>query len=619
MGTLYLFVGLVILMLIIFAVLLGSSSRAEVIEHWGKRRCDIDVLLASAMFKPDDDMRSASAFAADNFNFCVGELVTKQLTTLYAPLFGTLQSQMGAADVFSEIMGTLRLQMKSIFTPFTGMMGSNWVKFKQIGSLFSRIFQQLYMAMKRAAGMGVAAMYVGISLFIGMLNAIDFTLNVIIIILYIIFALAILYYAPVIPAIFFIILATVGIEIAFPGRLGGKGFCFSGDTPILLSDSTSKPISEIKKGDTLEGGGVVETVQIVKDSEEDLYVLDGITVTGTHRVWYDVKQEYIDVNKHPDATLTDKKIKALWDLSTSNRIIPVKGLTATIKFSDWEDLPQHWCFVPKTPIVLYSGEITPISNVRLGDILRDGSIVEAVLQLPGENECLYEFFGIHVSGQHRVWSYKYNKFICIKDHHLANKTTLSVPVLWSLITTKRTIIVKGTHGSIRFADWEELPNTKECAKGWDYIVRSQINDTHIQVSPIPQFAPCLDETALILRYEADITELVPLSSIKIGDRVSDIRGATKVIGFCKRRVQGGLHMHGIRLTDGVWIGGSDWHHPSGETDDLEWDGVQLVTESGTFTVHNQHGEQRLNVRDFTEVGVSRLSATYRMEDQMFPG
>ena len=554
MGTLYLFVGLIFLMLIIFAVLLGSSSREEVIQHWGKRRCDIDVLLASAIFKPDDDMRSSSAFASDNFNFCVGELVTKQLTTLYAPLFSTLQSQMGAADIFSEIMGTLRLQMKSIFTPFTGMMGSNWVKFKQIGSLFSRIFQQLYMAMKRAAGMGVAAMYVGISLFVGMLNAIDFTINVIIIILYIIFALAILYYAPVIPAIFFIILATVGIEIAFPGRLGGKGFCFSPDTPVLLSDSTTKPISEIKKGDVLKGGGVVDKVQIIEDSDEDLYTLDGIIVTGTHRVWYEQEDRYIDVKTHPEAILSKKKLATLWDLATSNNIIPVKGLTTTIQFSDWEDLPQHWCFVPGTPIVLYSGELVPICQIQLGDTLRDGSIVEAVLELPGNGQLLYEFFGVHVSGLHRVWSYSHDKYIYIKDHNLATKTSMTVPVLWSLITSKRTIIANGTHGSIRFADWEELPNTYESAKGWDYIVRSQINPTHIQYSPIPTLAPCLDGSLWILRWsKPGMTEYVPLSSIVSGDVILDGSSVTRVIGLCRRRIQGGLFMRGIRTTDGLWI------------------------------------------------------------------
>jgi hypothetical protein len=609
-------------MMVIFAILLGSSSRDEVMQHWGKRRCDIDVLLASAMFKPDDDTRTSSAFASDNFNFCVGELVTKQLTTLYAPLFGSLQAQMGSADVFSEIMGTLREQMKNIFTPFTGLMGSNWVKFKQIGSLFSRIFQQLYMAMKKAAGIAVAAMYVGISLLIGMLNAIDFTLNVIIIILYIIFALAILYYAPVIPAIFFIILATVGIELAFPGRLGGKGFCFAPDTPIVMSDSTVKPINTIKKGDILKDGGVVETVQIVKDSQEDLYLLDGILVTGTHRVWYEEKQEFINVSEHPEATLTDKKLVELWDLSTTTNKIPVKGLSRTITFSDWEDLPQHWCFVPETPIVVYSGEVKPISSIGLGEILRDGSIVEAVLQFPGEKEMLYDFFGVKVSGLHKVWSYKQDKYISIKDHHLATKTTLTVPVLWSLITSKRSIIAKGTNGLIRFADWEELPAST--AEGWDYIVRSQINTVHLQKAPVPRVPPCLDEGAWVLRYrEDDKAEYILLGSVQAGDVILDSFSTgkrAKVIGLCKRRVEGGFSVAGLRMTDGIWIRGDfEWVHPTGILDTKEWDGVQLVTDSGSFTIHGVDKEDQYTVRDFTEVGISRLSATYLIEEQMFPG
>ena len=263
--------------------------------------------------------------------------------------------------------------------------------------------------------------------------------------------------------------------------------------------------------------------------------------------------------------------------------------------------------------------------MQVGDVLQDGSIVQAVLQFPGKDQELYEFFGIHVSGLHKVWSYREEAYICIKDHPLSVQITETVPTLWSLITSSRVILAKGTYGTIRFADWEELPDTPKAAEVWDYIVRSQINSYSIQLNPIPTHPPCLDGTARVLRYNEGKDEphvdYVQLSLIIAGDIILDGAAYTKVVGLCKRRVSGGLFIHSIRVTDGLWIEGDDgdWYHPQGVLDNNEWDGLQLVTESGTFTVLGQDTEDHIHVRDFTEVGISRLSNTYAMEDKMFPG
>jgi hypothetical protein len=621
MESLYLFLFILFLSFVGFAILAGSSSREEIMNNWEERRCDFTVLLASFNYKPDSDTRSSSEFASDNFSYCVSEIAANQMKIIFSPLFELLKSQMQTADLFSDIMNQLRLQFKNIFTPFSSLMNSNWVKFKQIGFLFNRIFQHLNAGMNQAGGLAAAAMYAGISLMVGMINAIDFVVNVIIIILFIIFSLVILYYAPVIPAMFFIVLAMVGIEIAFPGRLGGKGFCFIGDTPIVLRNSTTKPIREIKKGDILKGGGTVETVIKIDNNKEELYVLDGITVTGSHKIWSEEKQSYIYVKVHPDAVESDEDPSIeLWDLKTTNNIIPVKGNSGILQFSDWEELPQHWCFIPETPILMKTGTTLQIQSIQLGDILIDDSVVEAVLQVPGNNECLYEYKGIYVSGAHRVWSQERKEFIPIKEEPLARKTTQTVPVLWSLITSTRIIPIQGLDSRILFADWEELPNTEQATKQWDALVRLQLNKKDDDLCKIPKNAPCLDPTLQVIKKipRLNIRHFTVLQYIQAGDYIWDGTAYTKVLGICKRRVSGYLDFHGKRITDGVWIEGSDgdWEHLYGIHKENSWDGLQLITESGSFSVYSPFSKTSIRVRDFTEVGSILLANTFLMEHEI---
>jgi hypothetical protein len=77
------------------------------------------------------------------------------------------------------------------------------------------------------------------------------------------------------------------------------------------------------------------------------------------------------------------------------------------------------------------------------------------------------------------------------------------------------------------------------------------------------------------------------------------------------------------MTSGVWLineSKSDnpmkWDHPIGSEDTIPWSGMTLITDSGVFKVllDSPHGSL---VRDFTEVGFSRLPETYtRVESVM---
>jgi hypothetical protein len=109
--------------------------------------------------------------------------------------------------------------------------------------------------------------------------------------------------------------------------------------------------------------------------------------------------------------------------------------------------------------------------------------------------------------------------------------------------------------------------------------------------------------------------LTKMNKVRIGDWIKDLGGAwTQVIGICTRRVNRTLGKRGSRLTDGVWLRDvrGVWNHPTGNSTNDPWTGYQLITTSGSFAIFIDNDEHI--IRDFTEVGLSRLEESYEKED-----
>ena len=115
------------------------------------------------------------------------------------------------------------------------------------------------------------------------------------IVLYIMLAMAIIFFLPILPVMVFVFMATAGIESAFPGKTGGMGavFCFTPDTRVLISGGHCKKIQEIVIGDTLIDGSSVEAVIELPGASEQIYELHGVHVSGGHRVWLEGEKDFV--------------------------------------------------------------------------------------------------------------------------------------------------------------------------------------------------------------------------------------------------------------------------------------------------------------------------------------
>ena len=119
------------------------------------------------------------------------------------------------------------------------------------------------------------------------------------------------------------------------------------------------------------------------------------------------------------------------------------------------------CFYPLTPIKLQNGNIKYIQDIILGDILEDGSIVEAVMQIDNKRnpEPLYKIknngvnnSNIYVTGSHLVYNSFNKSFVKVKNYKNA-VISKDVHTDWfsCLITSTHNIKI----GSELFWDWED--------------------------------------------------------------------------------------------------------------------------------------------------------------------
>lgn len=208
---------------------------------------------------------------------------------------------------------------------------------------------------------------------------------------------------------------------------------------------------------------------------------------------------------------------------------------------------QFFCFAPST-IVRKKGSIRiPIRNIRPGDVLEDGSIVNSVLILDGRMTKMVSLKGICVSGNHKV--YHNSKWIRTEDHPDAVSLDTKHPYLYCLNTSTNTIQIR----DYLFKDYEETSDPKILYK-FSSMVEQVHNGEHLEHNKMKRFNP------LAYRYTGiyPATPVVmsdgttkPMNEIAIGDTVAKggtVLGMAYHVGYPEVTV-----VDGVPCSPGTWV------------------------------------------------------------------
>jgi len=115
------------------------------------------------------------------------------------------------------------------------------------------------------------------------------------------------------------------------------------------------------------------------------------------------------------------------------------------------------CFHPNTQVELKNGTIKPMKEINLGDILKDGSRVESVMQIDNKVDKIPFYViknsgnDIYVTGSHFVYDSTLSKFVKVENYSKAQLTDVRTEWFSCLITSNHKIPI----GNEIFWDWED--------------------------------------------------------------------------------------------------------------------------------------------------------------------
>ena len=274
------------------------------------------------------------------------------------------------------------------------------------------------------------------------------------------------------------------------------------------------------------------------------------------------------------------------------------------------------CFAPDTPVQLKDGTLKPISEIKLGDVLRDGGRVTAT-HIFRSRDTFYNLYGVRVTGDHLIADPD-RPFIRIRvsDHPAAIEEGRGCRTreaeMVCLTTTTRRIPCMGSAGILLFADWEEIADSDVPAlTQWYKTVWRTLNGSE---PPKPSESALEAEAGLSPDCHIACKDWMGrriqkrLSEVCIGDYVCDGASTTT-------RVIGKVMIAGDQATDAVDVGGQFMSCATWIKTDIGWMQAaemgrnyeihpiyweHLYTESGQFIVGDTL------VRDASDVGLQNL-------------
>jgi hypothetical protein len=343
------FIGLIMMTTLLTTILCGILFGTNIIEiknNWKERRCDPYVMFTAPLYQKSGSEESSSEFAFNNFMFCIQTLSSDSLASVFAPIYEILKGFFSTITVIKTLMNKFRSYFSSLISLFEGIVGERFQKFSVLFDLFRVGIKKLESAYSRNGAIITATLFQGMSGIVFMQNLVAFVVKVVIIIIAVLAALVIFLFFvmfPVIP----IIITTIGILTAAGlGAAVGSytgAFCLHPSTKIVLNNGSYRPINEINLGDILEPSiktfvfpnsvyGILE----VDGLQTNLYEIDGVKISGTHRVLE--KGCWILAKDVARAKLLTEKSDRLYILNTKHHWVSATKDDKILTVSDWEEV-----------------------------------------------------------------------------------------------------------------------------------------------------------------------------------------------------------------------------------------------------------------------------------------
>jgi hypothetical protein len=415
--------------LVIITYISFLNNKDELVENWNEVRCHPqNMVLAGYINAPEDGSMSETEYAKQNFQGCLNDVAAKTSYEVTYPYYFQLNIFNKIWLQFADMLNNIRKYIDSVRSNFADVMAY------VLGCVMNMVieFQKLLVSIKdfgnkiigilTSAIMGTLGLYY--TLVSGFKALFQFLLLVVISSTVLAIAMAFSFIGfplaiALLVLIGVVISAMVMMSKGFPPVMGGLSFpgvpkkprfpkprfpswlCFDKSTKINMNNGKSCSIKDIKTGDILQDGNLVNGVLKLSGQHEknNMYLLNNIIVSGNHKVLHLGK--WINVKEHPDSSKYTFQEKFLYNLITSNGIIQSDNET----FKDYDEMQDYEYdklntitskdvsinnalfktfiggFVHDTKIKMLGGITKEIDYVDVGDVLLDNVTVLGVVEI----------------------------------------------------------------------------------------------------------------------------------------------------------------------------------------------------------------------------------------------
>jgi len=266
------------------------SAVAEIKNNWPKYRCNPMFMILSDNIEKD-------------FTYCVQSMQTNFMGYLLQPINYIINSLSSMGDEFSGSLNYIRTMISSIRSMITSIIQNVFGVFLNLIIEFQKITIGIKDLVGKIIGIMVTIMY----LIDGSIKTMQSTWN--------------------------------GPPGQMVRALGGN--CFHPETKIKLMNGTTVAMKDLNLGDILENGSRVDALMKIDNKfNEKYYVIpekgvdeSDIYVTGTHMIFNNLVNKYVEVKDHPEAIQTDIIDSWFSSIITDDHKIKI----GKKNFWDWED------------------------------------------------------------------------------------------------------------------------------------------------------------------------------------------------------------------------------------------------------------------------------------------
>ena len=434
---------IIILFFIVYTIQLNSQWKDKIRRNWNIYKCKPYIIPIAGLFRQDNEKKGFLEFTIDNFKKCSWIQSKTFFGYLIRPIQYILNIIINIIEDFRKTLNVFRAEAKGLREMFKNIVIKVAEKMEKSYAAVLYYQNKMKDILKQQMAIFSLLMYFVDS----MKMTIESLIN-----------------GPIIDLVKFFpvfgIALLVLIVICTLCMFGGPFtklvacpiclVCFSGESKCVLKNNEIQSMKNIKIGDYLQKGERVTSTFVfdIRDRKCDMYVYNGIWVSGSHIIIGDVIDR---ADKHPLCKKGAFKEDKIYCLNTEKRFISLQDKQNKIHtFSDFfensnkkqntyhqylietilnpslsieytdNDNDYEWGMYGSTLIHMRDGSLKPISDIELGDVLYPNQKVYGLVKHSTKTIDLYEYKGIIVSGTLlvregniwlRIYQSKYSKLV----------------------------------------------------------------------------------------------------------------------------------------------------------------------------------------------------------------